>query len=1233
MPSSNGKKASLCPRCRQRVSRKARYCSSCGAPVPILPDNATLSEQGDRRVATVLFSDLSGYTGLNQYLDPEEVEALMFRLKQTASQIVHTYGGIVNQFIGDEVVALFGVNAAHEDDPVRAVRAALDLHATARRLSAEVDPAKVQSLAMHSGIDTGLIVTNTKDARDGVYGITGDTIITAVRLRAASPRDKILISESTYKAVHPYFETCFVGELDLKGKVRSVKAYAVTREVALSSRFEASRKRGLSKYTARTDEIDHLKTAFKRMRTGTPQFVVVMGEAGIGKSRLLHEYALAMEDENVTVLKGNCYADAMKTSYSPFLNVLRARLAIGETSVQENILESAGAKLTAIHSDLQGYLPMYLHLLSLRTDSIIRHMRAAELKLLIREALVRFFTCESEKRPTILFLEDWHWSDEASKVILQHLLPEMSGRALMIVLTHRSGHPLEWRNRPPDHVLAVSGLNIAETECLLKTTMNVQELPIGFAELLYERTGGNPLFIEEASHAVIEEGIVIRHGTTAMLTRQFTASRLPTTVQAIIQSRLDRLPPDEKEVLEIASVIGRVFPLTLIQPLYKGRYTVQDVISSLIALDMIAQTEEATYTFKHVLIQQVVYEALLKNKRRMLHGLVAQTIERVYAERVSEHLNVLYHHFRMAEEWGKVVFFGQALAEQTQRLSQFQEAVTILDDATEALLRIPISHSSQMTLVDILLLKERLFDTLGARERQEAVIEQAYSVLLRHEDSARLAAVQLRQGDLFTQLTKYFDAEQALEDALALRRQTGDQSGESDALRSLSFLRWHQARHQEALQCNELALAIDRARGDERGMSHDLTNLAAVLQSLGDMDGALEKLNEALQLKSSGDPFHAMTIFYNIANIHSKVSRYSEALHYYEKALQPCIDHRLYINQTLVLGCIASMYRKQTDLGESLRYYHQVVEISTRIAYPQGTVNGLRGIADILLIENRPEEALPYLTESIRILRELGDMTNEAISWEIVASIHEGNKTSWREAEQSWSEVRRLAQRLNDLPRELTAVEGMTRSLRLGGGDKKRILSTLAESYRLAVKLDKKEDIGRFLNSMAILEWEGHNYKQALNHYQEALDVYQALKDNTKTGFILNSIAATLRSMQCFDEAMATLHRALPLHRQMNDRLLEAQAMVVMGHLHADLQDFDSAIHAYERSLTVRRGIKDDIGEGWLACHLAHLYLRKKRTNDCKAMIHKIHEIAARHNDEALHEACQKLRSSVANID
>ena len=260
-------------------------------------------------------------------------------------------------------------------------------------------------------------------------------------------------------------------------------------------------------------------------------------------------------------------------------------------------------------------------------------------------------------------------------------------------------------------------------------------------------------------------------------------------------------------------------------------------------------------------------------------------------------------------------------------------------------------------------------------------------------------------------------------------------------------------------------------------------------------------------------------------------------------------------------------------------------------------------------------------------------MTNEAISWEIVASIHESEKARWSEAEKSWTEVRRLAQRLSDPHRELTAIEGVTRSLRTGGADNKRILSALEESYRLAIKLNKIEDIGRFLNSMAILEWECQNYDKALAHYREALDIYQGLKANAKIGFILNSIAVTLRSMHRFNEAMTTLDRALAIHRQMNERLLEGQALVVMGHLHADLEHFDDAIHAYKLSLAIRRDIGDRLGEGWLSYHLAGIYIRQKRVKDCMQLMAHVHGIASRHSDQALKHACQELESTVAAIE
>src|SRR5438552_1812762 len=301
--------SSFCPRCREPLPDKAKFCSNCGTPIPIrtiVADRDPLAEQGERRLATVLFSDLSGYTALNQHLDPEEVEAVMLRLKRMAIEIVESHGGIVNQFVGDEVLALFGVNAAHEDDPVRAVRSAFDLHAAARQLSTEVDSAIGESLAMHTGIHSGLIITNVHDSRDGMYGITGDTVITAVRLKAAAPRDMILLSKVTYKLIAPYFQAEFWGEIDVKGRAAPVQSYAVTAELAIHSRFESSQTRGLPHYTSRALELDQLTNAFEKTRRGTDQFVVVVGEAGIGKSRLFYEFIRELRTTGVIVLTGSC---------------------------------------------------------------------------------------------------------------------------------------------------------------------------------------------------------------------------------------------------------------------------------------------------------------------------------------------------------------------------------------------------------------------------------------------------------------------------------------------------------------------------------------------------------------------------------------------------------------------------------------------------------------------------------------------------------------------------------------------------------------------------------------------------------------------------------------------------------------------------------------------------------------------------------------------------------------
>ena len=260
---------------------------------------------GERRQATVLFSDLAGYTALNERLDPEEVQELMGRLKAEAVRVVDAHGGMVNQFVGDEVLALFGVPGAREDDPVQAVRAAFALHALARRLSLQVEGRVGQPLRFHSGITSGLVVIRQRDHRDGTFGITGDTVNTAARLVGQAGPDEVVLGPETHRLVADYFDCQALQTVVLRGKAEAVRPFRVMGETRIANRFEAAQRRGLTRYAGRGAELGALGSALQRARSGQGQLVTVMGEPGIGKSRLMFEFRHAIDPETVTVGGGS----------------------------------------------------------------------------------------------------------------------------------------------------------------------------------------------------------------------------------------------------------------------------------------------------------------------------------------------------------------------------------------------------------------------------------------------------------------------------------------------------------------------------------------------------------------------------------------------------------------------------------------------------------------------------------------------------------------------------------------------------------------------------------------------------------------------------------------------------------------------------------------------------------------------------------------------------------------
>jgi class 3 adenylate cyclase len=357
----------ICPQCGLKLPLHAQFCDECGQRLEEVPAKKRPLEdiESERKHVTVMFSDLSGYTAMSERLDPEEVKDIMSRIFGEIAQVVAKYEGFIEKFIGDAVMAFFGVPAAHEDDPVRAIKAAREIHEIVHGMSSRVEEKIGHRLSMHTGINTGLVVTGEVNVAKGTHGVIGDTLNLASRLAGLAKPGEILVSSETQNLISPYFQTESLGLVTFKGKTQPIQAYYVHDELPEESRFEVSAKRGLTRFTGREQELAALHNCLEKTVAGRGQFLTVVGEAGVGKSRLLYEFRQSLDRNKVTVMRGRCQSVRTDTSYFPFISALTDELHLHERNTPYEDPESVIAKILAIDQRLETYLPFYLCLLSI----------------------------------------------------------------------------------------------------------------------------------------------------------------------------------------------------------------------------------------------------------------------------------------------------------------------------------------------------------------------------------------------------------------------------------------------------------------------------------------------------------------------------------------------------------------------------------------------------------------------------------------------------------------------------------------------------------------------------------------------------------------------------------------------------------------------------------------------------------------------------------------------------
>ena len=990
-----------CPKCSRVNPPDSNFCNGCGHDLskrdvpqkaadsrpsaPAEPESAESRHipEGERRQATVVFSDLSGYTSMNERLDPEEVEAIMSRIKQEAVRIVERHEGIVNQFVGDEILALFGIPTAHEDDPVRAVKAAFEIHELVRKISPEVEERIGTKLRMHTGISTGLVVTHIRDIRDGSYGITGDTVNIGARLAVHSEVDEILISPETHGLIAPYFNTEAMQEITVKGKVQPTIPYRVTGASSVQTRFEAAKQKGFTDFTGREPELTSLYSCLEKSLAGSGQFVTVAGEAGVGKSRLIYEFRHSLNRKEVIVLEGRCQAYGASIPYFPHLNALKRGLSLRDEDSAAELHDKAVSNVLAIDPSLEQYLPLYLHLLSIPSEQypLPRHLHSQELTNAIQEALAACFITSARKQPMVLFFEDWHWTDEASDAALKHLISMTASYPLMLLVIYRPEYSASWANWSHHSPIVLKALDNRNSENIIKSVWGAAHLPEGIASKIHERTGGNPFFTEEISNALMEENMVQVRDKKAVLGQSLEHLVLPDTVQSVIRARLDRLDRFSRESLRLASVIGREFAQRLLEQISSSGQQLSKSLEELKVLELIQQIRvipEAEYMFKHIITQEVTYETLLHQKRKELHGLVGQAIEDLYQDRLEEQVSLLYRHFSLAEDWFKAADYGRRAANRAYRLGQLQEAVIMFDKAQACLERLPDNPIRQKNLIDLQLEIVWPLHFLGQQDRILEICKVAESLAEALKDRLLMGRVLYEYAVSYFFKNEYDQGEQYF---LRILQQSDDQEMDEligSAKFPLAVTYISTGRLNEAAKLYSEVITIREASGTQHEYleempflpySHSCHHLAYIralegniseakdliqkgstpeikqisnLQSrsycslwhssfaylIGEDYGVMARVNEVLDIAEKTDsPIFWYLCYAAKGNAFMAVEQLQAARNFYEKALQAIegTEHKRYLEE--VYHNLIETTLALEDLPAAEQYYQDVTPL------------------------------------------------------------------------------------------------------------------------------------------------------------------------------------------------------------------------------------------------------------------------------------------------------------------
>ncbi len=1013
-----GPLARACPACSFSNVADEQFCGGCGralteaAPAKgarpregytpkHLVERVLASRhamEGEHKQVTVLFCDVVESTALAEQLSPELMHEMMSQLLGLMAETVHRYDGTVNQFLGDGIMALFGAPVALEDHAFRAVQAALVIQETVQSFVKELRTPHDVDIRVRIGLNTGpVVVGRIGDDLRMDYTAIGDTTHLASRLQSIAQPGSVVIGETTHRLVEGHFRTESLGAVTVKGRRQPVGVFQVVGRRRRRSMFAIRAERGLTPLVGRDHEIALLHECWARAREGRGQAVAIVGEPGVGKSRLLFEFRRAVGDECRTWLEAD------------------------EPDSPTDVEVKLRAGVRALDPELEKHVPFLRELFNLPgEDEAVRHLDPQLKRRLTFEALRAFTVAGATTGPIVLLFEDLQWIDKASEDYLVPFVQSMPELPLLIVTTHRPGYVVRWADRTWFTPVALDVLSEREASSIVTALLGTDDVPTDLLARIWEKSEGNPLALEEIIATLRERGIVVRDETGIRWSRDAEVG-FPLTIQDVVRARIDGLDEPVKDTVQIAAAIGREFDGRLLARVAGPHVEADRHLTILKNLEIMQETRffpDVTFAFKHAVIQDVTYQSLLHHRKSELHAAIGTAIEDLHADRLGEHAGVLTHHYALAPRHEKVLRYATIAGDRAARLLARIEARMFYEQALAAARQLGMLPETQRAEIDVIVKLAGVGMTREDIQRDQTNLAHALTRARALADESRTAQVLYWLGRTHYVTGNTKEAIAHADQSLAIADRLGDEALAAPPVNLMGRAYYSQSNLREAFRMMARSVGQMRRLGNAGEEATAEAWVGGLLALMGEFDQGLPHLDHGIELaRRIENPLAEAAAHYYRGIIHEQRGAP-------DRALADYAESRRLAEQTgdLFRIYVVRMFESQAHAmaGHAMRG-REVLAEAEALAAKLGTkfYIAMRKtyLATCMLAQGEQKQVPDVCREAIRLAEETGDIYANALAHRVLAdALLRLEPPEWRAAEPAVADAIRVQEEIGARP-------------------------------------------------------------------------------------------------------------------------------------------------------------------------------------------------------------------------